>query len=126
MMKEEQKFMRQFGCNIKKIDIVLKDGDNLDIQEGLKVIQVPGHTPGSIALYNEKRKIMFFGDVIRNNENSGITIGIPEKFNYDTNQTIEDAAKLLKIPIEYALFGHGNPIMENTGDILQMQLMKIT
>ena len=96
MMVEEQKVMRQFECNIKKIDSALKDGDILD---GLRVIQVPGHTPGSIALYEASRKIMFFGDVVRNNEKKGITTGMPEKYNFDTDQTIADAAKLLEFQL---------------------------
>lgn len=126
MMLEEQKYMKQFDCVIKKVDIPLKDGDVLDICEGLQIIQVPGHTPGSIALYESKRKIMFFGDVIRNNAKKGITIGRPEKFNYNTSQTIFDAAKLIELPIEYALFGHGDPIIERVHELLSKQLAKIT
>jgi len=122
MMVEEQKVMRQFGCNIKKIDSALKDGDILD---GLRVIQVPGHTPGSIALYEASRKIMFFGDVIRNNEKKGLTVGVPEKFNFDTDQTIADAVKLLEMPIDYALFSHGEPILKNTNVVLTALLMQI-
>ena len=81
MMVEEQRVMKQFGCDIKKVDRALEDGDILDILNGLWVIQVPGHTPGSIALYGASRKIMFFGDVIRNNKKKCLTVGIPEKFN---------------------------------------------
>jgi glyoxylase-like metal-dependent hydrolase (beta-lactamase superfamily II) len=123
MMLEEQKVMRQFHCNIEQVDIVLKDGDTIDVIGGLQVIQVPGHTPGSIALYGAKQQIMFFGDVIRNNPKKGLTVGIPENFNVDTKQTIFDAHKLLQYPIEYALFSHGDPIIDNTGPILQ-KLMK--
>ncbi len=125
MMIEEQRVMRQFGCDIKKVDSALKDGDILDVLDGLRVIQVPGHTPGSIALYEASRKIMFFGDVIRNNEKKGLTVGIPEKFNYNTHQTIADAVKLLEMPIKYALFSHGYPILVNTNEILAELLSKI-
>ena len=119
MMVYEQRVMKQFNCNIKHVDIALKDGDILDIAGGLQVIHVPGHTPGSIALYQGQKRIMFFGDVIRNNANKGLTIGIPEKFNVDTRQVIADAGKLLNYPIEYALFGHGAAVAENASDLLQ-------
>ncbi len=122
MMVEEQKVMKKFGCNVKSVDIPLEDGATLDIQDGLRVIQAPGHTPGSIALYSEQRKIMFFGDVIRNHKDKGITIGIPEKFNYNTGQTIADAARLLRLPVDYALFGHGSPVLGNADAILQEHL----
>jgi len=39
----------------------LKDGDNVC---GLKVIETPGHTSGSICLWHEKDKILFSGDTI--------------------------------------------------------------
>jgi glyoxylase-like metal-dependent hydrolase (beta-lactamase superfamily II) len=118
MMAFEQKLMKQFNCNVKEIDIELKDGDIIDALDGLRVIHVPGHTPGSIALYQDSQRIMFFGDVIRNKANKGLSIGLPEKFNVDTKQVIADANKLLGFPIEYALFGHGSAIMENTYSML--------
>ncbi len=118
MMIEEQKYMRQFNCVAGQIDCILEDGDAIDIIGGLQVINVPGHTPGSIALYQADRKIMFFGDVIRNNKDKGLLIGVPEKFNVNTDQVHTDAKKLLRYPIEYALFGHGSPIIKNANKIL--------
>ncbi len=122
MMIEEQKTMKRLHCNINNIDIELKDNDTINEIGGLKVISVPGHTPGSIAFYQKNKQIMFFGDVIRNNINKGLTIGIPEKFNSDTEQTIKDAKKLLNYPIQYALFSHGEPIYPNANSILSKLL----
>ena len=42
-------------------DILLKEGDMF---EGLWVVHVPGHTPGSIALFDAQRKVMFVGDAV--------------------------------------------------------------
>jgi glyoxylase-like metal-dependent hydrolase (beta-lactamase superfamily II) len=125
MMVQEQSAMKRLGCGIERVDAVLKDSDVIDILGGLTVINVPGHTPGSIALYEKKRKIMFFGDVIRNNEKRGLTVGLPEKFNFDTAQTVKDAAVLLGFPIDYALFGHGAPIVKGTDSILKELLGQI-
>jgi glyoxylase-like metal-dependent hydrolase (beta-lactamase superfamily II) len=122
MMLEEQKFMRQFNCVVRQIDYVLDDDDVIDIICGLQVINVPGHTPGSIALYQADKKIMFFSDVIRNKQDKGLVIGIPEKFNVNTNQVNIDAKRLLSYPIEYALFGHGSAITKNTNNILNETL----
>lgn len=122
MMLEEQKYMRQFNCVVKQIDCVLEDGDLIDIMGGLQVINVPGHTPGSIALYQANKNIMFFGDVIRNRQDKGLVIGIPEKFNVNTTQVHIDAKKLLSYPIEYALFGHGSAITKNANHILNESL----
>jgi Zn-dependent hydrolases, including glyoxylases len=118
MMVQEQMYMRQFHCVITNIDTALSDGDVIDTLGGLYVIHVPGHTPGSIALYQADQKIMFFGDVIRNKHSKGLVIGVPEKFNIDTSQVVTDANNLLNYEISYALFGHGAPILENTKCLL--------
>lgn len=119
MMVEEQKYMRQFHCVVQAVDRKLRDGDVLDLLGGLQVIHVPGHTPGSVAFYQKEQRIMFFSDVIRNNEKNGLTVGIPEKFNIDTPQTHADAKKLLSYPIDYALFSHGAPILGNADKVLK-------
>lgn len=124
MMVQEQAFMKQLNCVIQKVDIPLSDNDIIDTLGGLQVIHVPGHTPGSIALYQPENKIMFFSDVIRNKERKGLVIGIPEKFNFNTEQTIMDAQKLVEYPIDYALFGHGAPILENAEGLLKQASTK--
>lgn len=118
MMIQEQAFMKQFNCVISKVDTILSDNDRIDTLGGLQVIHVPGHTPGSIALYQPENKIMFFGDVIRNKTRKGLVIGMPENFNFDTKQTIKDARTLMEYPIDYALFGHGLPIIKNVKELL--------
>ena len=115
---QEQAYMKQYDCVLKKVDISLSDKDTIDTLGGVEVIHVPGHTPGSIALYQPDNKIMFFGDVIRNKRSKGLVIGVPDKFNYDTPQTIKDAKYLMSYQIECALFGHGVPIMENVERLL--------
>lgn len=118
MMIQEQAYMKQYNCVLKKVDIVLSDKDIIETLGGLEVINVPGHTQGSIALYQSKNEIMFFGDVIRNKRSKGLVIGVPDKFNYDTIHTIKDAQHLMNYPIKYALFGHGVPITENVERLL--------
>ena len=44
----------------------LWEGDVIDLGSlMLEVIHIPGHTPGSIALYDEDRKVLFSGDSIQ-------------------------------------------------------------
>ena len=119
MMLQEQKVMKQFSCNVQRVDIALRDGDIIDVLGGLHVIQVPGHTPGSIALYQPDRQIMFWGDVIRNHPRQGLRVGIPEEYNVNTQQTRADANKLLAYAIECALFSHGAPILGNASQIIR-------
>jgi glyoxylase-like metal-dependent hydrolase (beta-lactamase superfamily II) len=49
-----------------KADIILRDGDLLKIGATyLKVIHTPGHTPGSICLYEENSRMLFSGDLLQ-------------------------------------------------------------
>jgi len=49
----------------KKLDFRLDDGDVIKSGDmKLRVIHAPGHTKGSICLYDEKDKILFSGDVV--------------------------------------------------------------
>ena len=50
---------------------------------GMKVISVPGHTRGSVAFLDEKRKILFSGDTLFSNGIGRTDFGnsIPEKMN---------------------------------------------
>jgi hydroxyacylglutathione hydrolase len=43
-------------------DILLEDGDQIG---DYQVIHIPGHTPGSICLYNPQNKVIFVGDNLR-------------------------------------------------------------
>lgn len=57
MLLEEQKYMRWLNCVVQQIEYVLKSDDIIDIIGGLQVINVPGHTPGSIAIYQTDKKL---------------------------------------------------------------------
>jgi len=116
MMIEEQKAMKHLNKEVKKIDIVLNDNDFI---ESLKVINVPGHTPGSIALYNYRNESMFFGDVIRESKKDGLSVGKPEKFNLNTEQVKKDAKSLLSYSIKYALLSHGKIYLNNDIEMLR-------
>lgn len=54
-----------FGGRIEKTDVEgLKEGDVLDLGDWtLTVIETPGHTTGSICLYDAERKALFTGDL---------------------------------------------------------------
>jgi hydroxyacylglutathione hydrolase len=44
---------------------LLSEGEVINFgQSELKVIHVPGHSPGSVAFYNEENKIVFVGDIL--------------------------------------------------------------
>ncbi len=87
-------------------DIVLKDDDNI---EGLQVVHVPGHTPGSIALLDAQRKVMFVGDAVFFAD--GKVEAPDEKFTWDMGQAAESIGKMAEIDFEVMLSGHKESLM---------------
>lgn len=88
-----------------KPDKFLKEGDWLKFgQEKLKVIETPGHTPGSISLYSGKDGLVFVGDVIFAYGGVGRT-----DFSYASQGRLgESIEKLLKLPDRTIIYpGHG-------------------
>lgn len=50
---------------VPKLDIFLNEGEVIKFGDyGLRVLAMPGHTPGSVCFYEEKEKAIFCGDLI--------------------------------------------------------------
>ncbi len=88
----------------RKVDRNLKEGD---IVSNLKVIHTPGHSPGSICLYDEKRKILFSGDTVFSDG-----VGRTDLAGGDPQALGESLEKLRKLNIEKILPGHGEPVLK--------------
>lgn len=102
-----------------KVDQVLQGGDVIEALGGLQVIHTPGHTPGSIALYQPERQILFCGDVLFNKHpmtgEKGLRLSLP-LFTLDEAQVRESARKLAALPVEVLCCGHGEPVLEGAGE----------
>ncbi len=86
-------------------DIILRDSDMI---EGLKVIHVPGHTPGSIALFDAQRKAMFVGDAVFYAK--GNVEGPKKNFSWDNKLAYESIGKIAAYDFEVMLSGHEEPL----------------
>lgn len=71
----------------------------------LEVIETPGHTPGSICLYERSEKVLFTGDTLFK---SGVG---RTDFSYASHEDLEKSLeKLAKLPPETVIYpGHGEP-----------------
>ncbi len=89
----------------RKVDRKLKEGDL--VANCLKVIHTPGHSPGSICLYDEKKKILFSGDTVFSDG-----VGRTDLTGGDPQALGESLEKLSKLKIEKILPGHGEPVLK--------------
>lgn len=90
-----------------RVDRVVGDGDVLDFAGGARVIAVPGHTPGSIALYLPAADAVLTGDVVAE-FNGQLIFGV---FNTDRSQLAPSVSRLAATDAQRAGFGHGEPIL---------------
>jgi glyoxylase-like metal-dependent hydrolase (beta-lactamase superfamily II) len=91
--------------NFKKIDVDLKNIKNVGIgEERLKVIPLPGHTPGGVGFYYQKGGWLFDGDILFS-EGQGKTT-----HQYSTKTEMEKSIKkILNLPKgTLVLPGHGS------------------
>ena len=102
---------RMFGLDLDlgsiSIDRYLNDGDEIKIGNNvLKVISVPGHSKGSIALYCEKDRFLISGDALFQG-----SIGRTDLPGGDYKELIDSIkSKLLTLPDNTVVYpGHGEP-----------------
>ena len=99
----------RFGQNL----VTVEDGDLIETELGpFKVIWTPGHTEGSMCLYNEEEKILFSGDTVFPDGSFGRFDG--ESGNLQS--LIESLKKLSELEVDIMLPGHGPPILENASE----------
>ena len=85
----------------------ISDGDEISFgNTTLKAIHVPGHSPGSIAFYNDKDACVFSGDVLFHG-----SVGRSDLDGGNAKQLINSIrTKLLVLPEETIVYpGHGEP-----------------
>ncbi len=89
---------------VPKPDSFLKDGLVLDVGEHkITVMETPGHTPGSIALYDKSSAVLFTGDTL-------FQAGVGRTdFSYSSPKDLEKSVrKLFTLPEDTICYpGHG-------------------
>lgn len=79
------------------------DGDEIF---GMGVIGTPGHTPGSISLFDSASGILVAGDAINGDGAGGLTGPNPD-FTADMATALESVGRLAALAPSTAAFGHG-------------------
>lgn len=95
-----------------RVDHAVKDGEVLDFAGGAHVVAVPGHTPGSIALYLPAADAVLTGDAVAE-FNGQVILGV---FNSDRQAAAKSLSRLAATGAEIGGFGHGEAILEKAGE----------
>jgi hydroxyacylglutathione hydrolase len=96
------------------VDVVLKDGESIDLGDiVLKVIHTPGHTPGSICLYDSVTKALFTGDTVFEGGSFGRT-----DIGGDSEAIVRSLEALTKLDVSTLYPGHGGVVSKKARESL--------
>jgi glyoxylase-like metal-dependent hydrolase (beta-lactamase superfamily II) len=96
-----------------KPDIGLQENDMVD---NYRVIHTPGHTPGSIALYNSDNGVIFVGDTLTYDGNK---VGGPPSLLINDREALKKSVKKISdFNPRIMLSGHGKPLIEDTSEMI--------
>ncbi|MBA3799155.1 MAG: MBL fold metallo-hydrolase [Geodermatophilaceae bacterium] len=84
----------------------LSEGDEV---AGFTVLDVPGHSPGHIALWRESDGVLLCGDVFFNLRRPGPP---PDMLTVDPERNRESMRRLAELRPALVLFGHGRPLRD--------------
>ena len=99
-----------------RIDREIEDGDKLSFGDGAVAVAVPGHTPGSVALYLPRHQVLFAGDAAARSPDGKVICGV---FNVNRAQAAASLRRLADLDAAVACFGHGEPITHAAAAELQ-------
>ena len=86
------------------------DGDTLDLPGRPRIIHIPGHTPGSVAVHVPSVDALFVGDALTTGHVlTGATGPQPAPFTMEPGAALESLAKLESAAATWVLPGHGAP-----------------
>ena len=98
----------------RPVDTKLKAGDKIKAGSyNFEVLQTPGHTPGSICLYDASKKILISGDTVFSN-----AIGRVDVPGSDPESMQASLDSLAKLKVDKLLPGHGEPLQAGAGAMI--------
>ena len=98
-----------------RIDREVSDGDELGFGDGAVAVAVPGHTPGSVAIYLPRPQVLFAGDAAARTPDGTVICGV---FNVDRAQAAASFRRLAGLDVAVACFGHGEPLTDDAAAAL--------
>ena len=105
--------------SIRKIlvDNSVKHGEILEFGDfKLEIIHTPGHTEGSICIYDPKRKILFSGDTVFPEG----SFGRVDFYKSNPEALVHSLELLTSYDVDFLLAGHMPPITRNANSSIRM------
>jgi glyoxylase-like metal-dependent hydrolase (beta-lactamase superfamily II) len=115
ILKSQGLFIRPF-----KPDILVRGGEIFKLGRiELEIIHTPGHTPGSICLYESKRRWLFSGDTVFSHGSFG-RVDLP---GGDAMQLIRSLEKLATLEVDNLYPGHEDAVEGDASEHIKKSLV---
>ena len=104
---------RAFARPGQTVSRALREGDEIG---GFTVIEAPGHTPGHLAFWRARDRLLVLGDVLFNRNPVTLRGGLAEPFRWatvDPRLNRASARKLAALEPAVVCFGHGPPLRDS-------------
>jgi glyoxylase-like metal-dependent hydrolase (beta-lactamase superfamily II) len=98
------------------VDIRCAGGEFLDCFGGIRVIDAPGHSPGSLVYYVPSARILLTGDAL-----SGVPeLKLPPRPGCaDYAAALQTVHRLAELDFDLCLFGHGEPLLREASQAVR-------
>jgi glyoxylase-like metal-dependent hydrolase (beta-lactamase superfamily II) len=103
---------RLVGGPAHAVERSLLDGDDV---AGFRVIETPGHTPGHVAFWRERDRVLILGDVVFGMNPFTLQPGMrmpPDAFTTDPAVNRASARRVADLDPAIICFGHGPPLRD--------------
>ena len=87
---------------LSRPDMIISENTMLKLGEEIQILVTPGHTPGDIAVYHPRSKVLFAGDAILQGMDPYIRTD-----SIDIPTWVKHLKRLKKLDIKWVLPGHG-------------------
>lgn len=105
-------------ARIMTLDKMLRTGSMISTKNfNFEVLHTPGHTPGSICLYDREKKILISGDTLFDN-----SVGRTDFSGGSHDQLLESLKALSKLQVHYLLPGHGSPKKDGVDFLIKQMI----
>ncbi len=112
-----EKFVVRYEPSI--LDAPFDGDEGKEIVKGIKIINTPGHSMGSLSYCCHEKKAVFTGDAL-----TGMPVpGLPMRAGCsDHGRALDSARYISGISFGTVLFGHGDPVKDNASSVVRSLL----
>ena len=107
------------------VDLPLEDGDLIPFGTEVRIVHLPGHTAGSIALHLPSKRVIIVGDALQYKFSRKLSPP-SHRVTQNSEEALRSLEKLLDLDFDVICFSHFPPMRKNARAALQKMIEEHT